>query len=150
MKLLLVSTSGGHFATMRALESFWSKHDRVWVTHLSANTEVLATWQEKVHWLPYQAPRDLRAFLLNLPATFQLIRKESPDLVISTGASVAVNFAIASKILGKRFIYVESVSRSQDLSLSGKLIYPFCDEMYVQWPQLCQRYPKAAFRGYAG
>ncbi|MEO1560085.1 MAG: UDP-N-acetylglucosamine--LPS N-acetylglucosamine transferase, partial [Cyanobacteria bacterium J06632_19] len=32
MKLLLVCTSGGHFSTMRRLESFWSNHERVWVT----------------------------------------------------------------------------------------------------------------------
>ena len=150
MKLLLVCTSGGHFSTMRDLKSFWQRHERVWVTHRSPDTTALTDWKETVHWLPYQAPRDVKTFLLNLPKSFKLIRSMSPDLVISTGASVAVNFAIASKLLGKRFVYVESVSRSQDLSLSGKFVYLLCDEMYVQWPQLCHKYPKAVFQGYAG
>ena len=135
---------------MRDLKSFWSQHERVWVTHQNSDTAILTTWQEKVHWLPYQAPRDLYSFVSNIPATFQLIKSESPDLILSTGASVAINFAIAAKVLGKRFIYVESVSRSQDLSLSGRIVYPMCTEMYVQWPQLCQRYPRATFRGYVG
>jgi hypothetical protein len=47
-----------------------------------------------------------------------------------------------------RFMYIESISRSKDLSLSGKLVYPLCDELYVQWPKLSQKYPKAVFAGY--
>jgi beta-1,4-N-acetylglucosaminyltransferase len=148
MKLLLVCTSGGHFATMRSLESFWSHHERAWVCDRKADTEVL-TAGEQVHWLSYQAPRDLLAMVTNLPATLSILRQERPDLILSTGASVAVNFCFVAKFLGVRFAYVESISRSHNLSLSGRLVYQVCDEFYVQWPELCQKYPKATFKGYA-
>ncbi len=148
MKLLLVCTSGGHFATMRSLESFWSHHERTWVCDRKADTEVL-TDTERVYWLPYQAPRDWLAMVKNLGATLKILRQERPDLVISTGASVAVNFCLASKILGLKFAYVESISRSHNLSLSGRLIYWMCDEFYVQWPELCKKYPRTTFKGYA-
>lgn len=149
MKLALVCTSGGHFATMKSLRAFWQDHERVWITHRDADTSSLEKWGEVVYWIPYQAPRNLMDLIRNLPATFRILRGESPELVISTGASVAVNFGFAAKILGMRFMYVESISRSTDLSLSGKLVYPICDEMYVQWASLCKRYPKAKFQGYA-
>lgn len=148
MKLMLVCTSGGHFSTMRSLKSFWSLHERVWVTDFKKDTQVLED-EEKVHWLPYQAPRDLLMLAKNAPTVFKLIAQEKPDLVISTGASIAVSFGIAAKISNVPFIYIESISRSTELSLSGKLIYPFCSELYVQWPTLCDRYPKATFKGYA-
>ena len=147
MKLLLTCTSGGHFATMRSLRSFWSGHDRVWVTDCKGDTQCLEDESEHVHWLPYQAPRDGLTFLKNLPATLQILRQERPDMVVSTGASVAVNFAIAARLLNIRFLYVESISRAQDLSLSGKLVYPLSNEFYVQWPELCERYPRAIYRG---
>ncbi|MBW4552674.1 MAG: UDP-N-acetylglucosamine--LPS N-acetylglucosamine transferase [Aphanocapsa sp. GSE-SYN-MK-11-07L] len=148
MKLLLVCTSGGHFATMRSLEPFWSHHERTWVCDRKADTMVL-TDSERVHWLPYQAPRNLLAMVTNLPATLRILRQERPDLVVSTGASLAVNFCLAAKLLGLKFTYVESISRAQNLSLSGRLVYRICDEFYVQWPELCKRYPKAIFKGYA-
>lgn len=148
MKLLLVCTSGGHFATMSGLEPFWSRHERVWVSDPKADTKVL-NGVEKVHWLPYQAPRDLLTLLFNIPATFRIIRLEKPDLVISTGASIAINFVLVSKLLGLRFAYVESISRFKELSLSGRLVYLLSNEFYVQWPNLCKKYRKATFKGYA-
>lgn len=147
MKLLLVSTSGGHFSTMQGLKPFWHKHERVWITDRKKDTEVLVENQEKIYWLPYQAPRDILAFLKNLPSVFRIIWTEKPDLVVSTGASLAVGFAIASKLLGIRFVYIESISRAQELSVSGKLVYPLCHEFYVQWPTLCNKYTKAKYKG---
>ncbi|MEL6231810.1 MAG: PssD/Cps14F family polysaccharide biosynthesis glycosyltransferase [Cyanobacteria bacterium J06636_28] len=149
MKLALVCTSGGHFSTMKSLRTFWQDHERIWITHPDADTKSLEKWGETVYWLPYQAPRKVTDLVRNLPATVRILRDESPDLVISTGASIAVNFGFVAKLLNMRFVFVESISRSQDLSLSGKLVYPICDEMYVQWADLCKRYPKARFQGHA-
>jgi beta-1,4-N-acetylglucosaminyltransferase len=148
MKLMLVCTSGGHFATMRSLKSFWSLHERVWVSDRQKDTTVLEKG-EKVHWLPYQAPRDVLAILRNIPATCKILYQEKPDVVISTGASLAINFAFIAKLMGIKFIFIESISRSQELSVSGKLVYPISDEFYVQWPELCEKYDKVVFRGYA-
>lgn len=143
---MLACTSGGHFSTMRGLEPFWSQHERVWVTDLKQDTEILVE-QDRVYWFPYQAPRDWLSVLINLPKTLKILRRERPDIVISTGASIAVNFMIAAKLLGVRFLYIESISRSEELSLSGKLVYPLADEFYVQWQQLTVKYPKAIFKG---
>jgi UDP-N-acetylglucosamine:LPS N-acetylglucosamine transferase len=133
---------------MKGLKSFWSLHERVWVSDRQKDTTVLDKG-EKVHWLPYQAPRDVLAILRNLPKTFRILYQEKPDVVISTGASLAINFAFIAKLMGIKFIFIESISRSQELSVSGKLVYPISDEFYVQWPELCEKYDKVVFRGYA-
>lgn len=147
MKIMLVCTSGGHFSTMQSLKVFWSQHERVWVSDYKEDTSSL-TESENVYWLPYQAPRDISALLRNFPKTLQIVGKEKPDIIMSTGASIAVNFAIAAKFLGSRFIFIESLSRASELSLAGKLVYPMCDELYVQWPSLSERYEKAVFAGH--
>lgn len=147
VKLMLVCTSGGHFATMQRLRPFWSVHERVWVTDLKRDTESLREQGERVNWLPYQGPRDVLAFLWNLPRSFRILRTQRPDMIVSTGASVALNFAIAAKLLGIRFIFIESISRAEELSLSGRLIYPLADEFYVQWHELTRKYPAAIYRG---
>ncbi|NET62920.1 MAG: UDP-N-acetylglucosamine--LPS N-acetylglucosamine transferase [Moorea sp. SIO1G6] len=147
MKLMLVCTSGGHFSTMKRLKSFWEQHERIWITDLKQDTKELKG-KEQVHWLPYQGPRNFIKLVINIPKIFRILAKERPDLIISTGASIAVGFAWLAKLFGVRFIFIESISRSTELSLSGKLIYPVCDEIYVQWPELSQRYAKTVFKGY--
>ena len=147
MKLMLVCTSGGCFATMKRLSQFWSQHERVWVSDFKEDTRYLATL-EQVRWLPYQASRDLVVFAWNFLNALRLIWTERPDLIISTGANIALNFALAAKLLGRRFIFIENFSTATDLSLPGKLVYPLCDELYVQQPSLSQKYAKAVFAGY--
>lgn len=146
MKLMLVCTSGGHFSTMRGLKSFWSRHSRLWVTDKKSDTLWLDS-RETVVWMPYQGPRDWLAFLRSFPRTLKLLMNHRPDMVVSTGASISVNFAIVARLLGIRFIYIESISRSSSLSLSGRLVYFLANEFYVQWPGLCERYKRATFRG---
>ena len=148
MKLLLVCTSGGHFSTMRSLKSFWSVHNRVWVTDLKKDTEMLKD-NENVHWLPYQAPRDLLSLILNISKTLRIILIEKPDLIVSTGASIAINFALISKLFGIKFLYIESISRAEELSVTGRIVYWLSHEFYVQWPDLRKKYSKVLFKGYA-
>ncbi len=148
MKLLLACTSGGHFSTMYRLKRFWLKHERVWVSDFKSDTEQLNRDRERVYWLPYQAPRDWIALIKNLPQVFKIVWQERPDMVVSTGASLAIGFAFMAKLIGAKFIYVESISRSKDISLSGKVVYYLADEFYVQNPGLCKKYSRVRFEGY--
>ena len=38
-------------------------------------------------------------------------------------------------------VYVESVCRVTTMSLSGKMLYHFADQIIVQWPELQKDYP---------
>jgi beta-1,4-N-acetylglucosaminyltransferase len=68
-------------------------------------------------------------------------------VILSTGAGVAVPFLILGKLLGRRTVFVESITRIETLSLSARLALPFIDLLYVHWPQLQARYPRAELIG---
>ena len=70
-----------------------------------------------------------------------------PQVVLANGPSVAVPAALLGKLLGARIIYVESASRVQRMSTSGRLVYPFADLFIVQWPALQAQYRKAIYAG---
>lgn len=142
MKVLLVCSSGGHFKGLQQLQPFWENHDRVWVTFRTATTENALTG-EKVYWAYSPTNRNLPNLLKNLILAFQVINKTRPQLILSTGAGVAVPFLIMGKLFGCQTAFVESVTRIQTLSLSAKLVLPFLSVLYVQWPQLQARYPQA-------
>ncbi len=146
MKILLVCTTGGHFSTMMGLQKFWSAYPREWVTHVKADTEQLRG-QENVYWIERQEARDLWIAIINFFRALSILRQSRPDLVLSTGASIAVPFVLASKLLGIKTVFVESISRSTDLSMTGKLVKNFVDELYVQWPECTKLNPKAQYKG---
>jgi beta-1,4-N-acetylglucosaminyltransferase len=48
-----------------------------------------------------------------------------------------------------RIAYVESIARVRKLSLSGLLLYMSraADVLFVQWPELQQRFPRSTYAG---
>lgn len=147
MKLLLVCNPGGHFATMYALRKFWSQHSRTWVTYRHFDTLELENQGEVVCWVLKQEAREGLRALINFVQAIGIIWRKRPELLISTGAGLAVPFIAAAKLLGVRTVFIESISRTRELSLSGKLVYPLVDELYVQWPECRKRYPRSQYRG---
>ena len=142
MKLLLISSTGGHFNALCQLAPFWSQHDRTWVTFKSATTEQFLA-EESVRWAFGPTNRNIPNLLRNLKLAVSVIFGSRPDMVVSTGAGVAVPFIVLAKLLGIRTVFIESFTRVDDLSLSAKLVLPFIDKLYVQWEELQTRYPQA-------
>lgn len=146
MKLLLVCNPGGHFSTMMGLKNFWSAYSREWVTYPKFDTQTLLG-KEVVYWVEMQEARMWQKACRNFIKALIILRKSRPDLLVCTGAGLAVPFIFASKLYGIKTVFIESISRSSQLSLSGRIVYNLVDEFYVQWPECVERYPKAQYRG---
>jgi UDP-N-acetylglucosamine:LPS N-acetylglucosamine transferase len=142
MKVMLVCSSGGHFKALHQLQPFWEPCDRTWVTFRTPITEA-ALEHEKVSWAWSPTNRNILNLLKNLFLAWNLLRCNRPDLVITTGAGVAVPFLWLAKLMGSQTAFIESITRVTELSLSAKLALPFLDVLYVHWPQLQIRYPHA-------
>ncbi|OAJ39220.1 hypothetical protein BDEG_23083 [Batrachochytrium dendrobatidis JEL423] len=76
-----------------------------------------------------------------------------PDLILCNGPGTCVPIACIARLtqlLGisrARVMYVESLARVSDLSLSGKILYNIVDKFIIQWPQLKTKYPKSIYVG---
>ena len=92
--------------------------------------------------------RSLLNFVRNFRLAWKIFKKYRVKAIISTGAGIAVPFFILGNLHGVKSLYVESISRSTDLSLSGKLVYFFCDHFFVQWEELQGKYRKTEFQGH--
>lgn len=44
-------------------------------------------------------------------------------------------------------VYVESFCRVDDISVTGKLLYPIADRFIVQWDKLAEKYSRAEYLG---
>ena len=71
------------------------------------------------------------------------LKKEKPDLIISSGAAVAVPFFYLGKMMGAKLIYIEVFDRIDKPTMTGKMVYPIVDKFIVQWEEMKKVYPKA-------
>ncbi len=142
MKILLVCSSGGHFKALEQLNNFWQNHERFWVT-FKTSTTVRSLQEEQVYWAFSPTNRNIPNLLRNLGLAWRIVNQEKPDLILTTGAGVAVPFIIVGKLVGSQTVFIESITRIKQLSLSARLVLPFLNVLYVQWPQLKARYPQA-------
>jgi UDP-N-acetylglucosamine:LPS N-acetylglucosamine transferase len=145
-QLLLVSSVGGHLLQLVALRPAWSGFTRVWVTFDGADSRALLADERVVHAYG-PTVRNVPNFLRNLVLAAKVLRRVRPVAVVTTGAGVAVPFALVARILGARVVYVETLARIDTPSLSYRLSRPFVSRTYVQWPELVRSLPAARFCG---
>ena len=146
MKLCLVASTGGHLLQLCALKEAWGQHDRFWVTFDKIDARTLLK-DERVVWAHHPTNRNLMNLFRNLRLAWNLLRRERPDAVISTGAGVGVPFIWMGRLLGIRTVFIESITFIRRPSLSGRLVYPVVDRDMVQWPELAARCRKAIYKG---
>lgn len=142
MKVCLVGSSGGHLAHLYMLRPFWKDKERFWVTFDKEDARSLLK-SEKVYPCFFPTNRSLKALIINTGLAWKVLRKERPDLIISSGAAVAVPFFYLGKLLGAKLIYIEVFDRIDKPTLTGKIVYPIVDKMIVEWEEMKKVYPKA-------
>jgi UDP-N-acetylglucosamine:LPS N-acetylglucosamine transferase len=70
-----------------------------------------------------------------------------PTVVISCGTGLTVPTFFAARVLGIKTVYVESMSRVDSLSMTGRLLLGKTELFFVQWPQLASKIPAARYGG---
>lgn len=146
MKVCLVCSSGGHFYELYCLREAWGADDHFWVTFLRQDTRYVLK-DQRVYAAYCPTNRNVRNLVRNLFLAWRVLTREKPRVVVSTGAGVCVPFFLLARLKGIKTVYIESLARINELSLTGRMVYPFADEFIVQWPELAERHPKARFEG---
>jgi beta-1,4-N-acetylglucosaminyltransferase len=145
VRILLVCSAGGHLVQLLSLRPAWQGLDESWVTLPGVDSQCLLAGCDVV-FASGPTNRSLRMALKNMALAWRVIRERRPQVILSTGAALAVPFFLVGKTLGCRVVYVESLTRIRDLSLSGRLVYPLADAFFVQWPTTT-RARRARFAG---
>ena len=142
MKIGLVGSSGGHLTHLYMLKPFWQDKDRFWVTFDKEDAQGLLQG-EKMYPCYFPNNRNLKNLIRNTVVAWKVLRKEHPDLLISSGAAVAVPFFYLGKLFGAKLIYIEIYDRIDKPTMTGKMVYPIVDKFIVQWEEQKKVYPKA-------
>ena len=155
--VLLIAGEGGHLTQMKRLLK------RMQSSTLSESTTFLGLWEkgrpieslDGYHLLPVRNKHSIAVTISQIPraawyylvALFQLQRRYRIRGVISTGPGIAVIPSIVFRLLGARVVFIETWSRFDTHSWTGRLMYRVAQRFYVQNREQLDFYPKAQFRG---
>ena len=128
------------------LKPFWQNKERFWVTFDKEDARSLLEG-EKMYPCYYPTNRNIKNLIRNICVAWKVLKREKPDLIISSGAAVAVPFFYLGKLFGAKLIYIEVFDRIDKPTMTGKMVYPIVDKFIVQWDEQKQVYPKAVNLG---
>ena len=144
-KLLLVCSPGGHIQDLLALEPAWGEFERTWATTPAADIDQLLQG-ERYDVGHGPTNRSVSKLLRNVGFAFKVLRERKPDVILSTGAAIAIPFFVLGKLSRRRLVYVECLARVDSLSASGRAVYWLADSFFGQWPKLA-RYRRVRYEG---
>jgi beta-1,4-N-acetylglucosaminyltransferase len=144
-RVMLVCCQGGHLMQMLALKSAWADLPHMWITTRAADTEALLRDERKIY-AHVPTARNVKNMLRNFWLALGVLGRHRPDVVLATGGGVTVPVFVVGKLMGARLIYVESLTRVDGPSLTGRLVYPLADRFFVQWAEAATR-PRMEFVG---
>ena len=112
---------------MWLLKPIWEKAaDRFWVSFDKEDANSLLKG-ERVYHCHYPTNRNIPNLLKNTVLAWKVLRKERPDLIISSGAAVAVPFFLIGKMLGSKCVYVEVFDRVDKPTMTGRMLNGVAD-----------------------
>jgi UDP-N-acetylglucosamine:LPS N-acetylglucosamine transferase len=139
MKICLVCSHGGHLSEILHLKEAFEGHETFFVTYDSVRTRQL----EHRYLLRNIGTNPL----LMASATLSILRillKERPRLIVSTGSEIAIPAFYLAKLFRIKTIFIESWTRVDRPTGTGKIVYPVSDVFLVQWEQMLSKYGKKA------
>ena len=123
-RLLLVCSGGGHLTeAMHLVENLENIDEIHWATPDTGQSQALLAG-ESVWPITNVGPRELAKTLALFPRARKLIAQLKPTVVISTGASPAIPFLVVAATKGIPAHFVESLTRIDRPSLTGRLLVP--------------------------
>jgi beta-1,4-N-acetylglucosaminyltransferase len=139
LKIALVCSHGGHLTELLMLQEAWEDQDVFWITYDAPRTRTLV----HAYRLTNIGLNPLRMLSAGW-RILRILRRERPDLVISTGAEVAIPTLYLAWMLGIKTIFIEVWTRVRRPTGTGRLVFPICTQFYVQWPQMLNAYGRKA------
>lgn len=118
-------------------------HDTFFVTYDCARTRQL----DKRYLLSNIGTNPFR-MAIAFAKIWRILRRERPDVIVSTGAEIAIPAFYLAKVLGIKTIFIEAWTRVYRPTGTGRLVYPVAHVFLVQWEELLTAYgEKAKYEG---
>lgn len=141
--ILAISSGGGHLTEMmHSLDDNTIKENHI--TYVVFKTPYTKkTLKDKKHYFIIDPHISKIKYLINFIQALFLFLLIRPQVVVSTGAGIAIPMILLAKKLGSKIIFIETGARVIEPSKTGKFIYKYTDLFIVQYEPLLKYFPNA-------
>jgi UDP-N-acetylglucosamine:LPS N-acetylglucosamine transferase len=146
LKICLAASAGGHLTQLLKLARGWEGYDVFFVTTGHAVENELQK-RGKVYIVGESNRKQLLKTMKVFLKCVKIVRNERPDVILSTGAAAGCMLCFLSKLRGAKVIWMDSITNTEKLSLSGRMVRYIADMFLVQWPQLAAKYKNVEYVG---
>jgi UDP-N-acetylglucosamine:LPS N-acetylglucosamine transferase len=130
--LLLVASPGGHLTELLELSEAFAGQ----TVHTLTYREAVAGDLPNAHFISNLAQKPW-TFFNSIFHLLALLHNIKPVCLVSTGGELAIPAFIIGKLFFRtRLVFIECSAQVRTPSLTGRLLYPFCDLFLVQWKPL--------------
>ncbi len=134
-KILAVASSGGHW--MQLLRITKSLENTFEIIYVSTLPDRELSVKGKIFRLISDFSRtDAFKILLVFMQAYKIIRREKPDVIMTTGAAPGLVMVFVGWLFRKKTIWIDSLANIEHLSLSGRIASRFVSRTYTQWKGL--------------
>jgi len=149
LRVCLAASGGGHVRQLLDLEKAWRPYDYFFVSEKTPLSQSLAQSHPVFfvdHFALGQARlgspfKMLAAALRNFLQSARIIWRERPDIVISTGAGAVFFAVLLARLLGAKFVLIETFARFDKPSAFARAAHPFAHYKIVQSSSLAAKIP---------
>ncbi len=139
----LVTPSGGHLTEIRALKSVYEGHPH----HFILNVEIVQSPDMFGRTTVITVSQRDWKFFVNIIEAFQILRRQKPKVILTTGGGFSVAFTLVGKLLRIPTVYIETVGKVNIPTVTGRFMYHLADRFFYQWPYLEKFFPKGRYIG---
>ena len=155
-KIAIVLGRGGHTAqTFALVDSLGESFEYIYIMGLLDNLT-----PKKIHlkgrilrvFTPRLLPQDSRILsvfrtILTLFLSFVYLFIFRPNVIISCGTGMTVPVFYSARTLGIPTVFIESMSRVESLSKTGRMLHGKVSLFMVQWKNIAEKIPGTVYGG---
>lgn len=148
LKICFAASSGGHYEQLMMLEPLMRKYDSFIITESTLYTsQVKAIETYLLEQVNRKEVKFIPIMLLNIIKSMKIYIKEKPDVIICTGVLSMIPICIIAKLFRRKLIYIESFAKVTSATETGKFLYKYADQFYIQWEDMKKVFPDAIYKG---
>lgn len=140
VRVVFACSAGGHLAQLLQLEPWYRDLEVRWVTFDLPDAVSLLRGADVVYAY-HPTTRSIRNLVRNTWLAVRETARFRPDLIVSSGAAIAVPFFWVGKLFGAKTVYIEVVDRIDTRTLTARLVSPVTDLFVAQDPQQLELFP---------
>ncbi|WP_300599206.1 glycosyltransferase [Niabella sp.] len=134
MKVFAVASMGGHWIQLLRLKPAFEGMEVVFVSNNKRFSSMVPG--EKFYAVADGNRNSKLKLIRSFYEVLRIIKKERPDVIVTTGAAPGLMALLAGKLLGIRTVWIDSIANVERLSMSGKIALKIAGRVYTQWEDL--------------